>query len=120
MSNPNFPTLTMGEDSRFFSVEQEDPAIRTNMEGGYVSSRARHTRTPRKTFTSGLTNLTNADKATLEAFWDTVRGGSVIFNWTSPQNAVVYAVRFKEPLRWKYTGKGPNQTWELQFTLEQA
>lgn len=121
MTNPVFPTLTMKEDSRFFTIEHEDPSMQTKLEGGYVVSRARHTRTPRKTFTSGLSRVTNADRTLLVTFWETtVKGGSVIWDWTCPQDLVVYSVRFKGPLKWTYTGNGPNQLWEVQFTLEQA
>lgn len=123
MTNPVFPILTMsqGQDSAQYSVETEDPSTKSPLEGGYVSSRAKHTRTPRKTFTSGFTMLKNADRAILDTFYGTtVKGGSVIFDWTDPASTVVYQVRFTDKLKYKYTGIGASQRWDVAFTLEQA
>lgn len=122
MSNPQFPTLSTGSDSALYAVEAEDVSEKTSMDGGYVVSRAKHTRTPRKTFTTGYTDLVNADKQLIQDFWDNVaRGGSVIFDWTDPASLVVYSVRFTGgTLQWKYTGIGPTQRWQVQFKLEQA
>lgn len=122
MPNPVFPTLSQGQDSKFYSVVRENVAMKTKMEGGYVVSRARHTRTPRRTFTTGFSNLTNADRASLESFWDTVRGGSVIFDWTDPVSNVAIPVRFAgdSGLTWKYEGVGYTRLWSVQFTLEEA
>lgn len=121
MTNPVFPTLSQGQDSSLYSVETEDPSLKTPLEGGYVVSRAKHTRTPRKTFKTGFTMLKNTDKATLDAFYSgSARGGSVIFDWTDPASAVVYQVRFLEKLSYRYTGVGTSQRWDVAFSLEQA
>jgi len=126
MTNPVFPTLSTGQDSRHYTMTQEDPAIKSEMEGGYVVSRPRHTRKPRKKFTGGFTEIRDADKALLEAFYDTVRGGSLIFDWTDPQSAMnggtpkVYQVRFEGELRFTYKGIGPTKLWDVTFTLQQA
>lgn len=118
----NFPTLSAAAipDSAQFQVNYEDPAMRTEMEGGYVITRARHTRVPRRSWKVTYRMLGNADRTLLENLWDTVRGGSASFNWTNPQNATSYEVRFKEPLSFSYTGRGSNQRWDCSFTLEQA
>lgn len=122
MATPVFPTLPSGmlPDSQQFTETAEDPAKREDMEGGYVVSRAKHTRKPRRTWGIGFRDLTDADKVTLDDFWDTVRGGSLILNWTHPKTSVVYAVRFKESMNWKYVGWGPRSNWDCSFTLEQA
>lgn len=122
MPNPIFPTLSRGEDRALYSKELEDAALTTPMEGGYVVSRAKHTRTPRATFTSGFTFITDAERATLEAFYEQVRGGSVVFDWTDPiaSPSKVYQVRFVGPLKFDYKGKGNTHRWDVRFTLQQA
>lgn len=120
MANPIFPTLAKGQDSKHYGVELEDPAMRTQMEGGYVVSRAKHTRRPRRTFKTGFTGIGAADYATLQNFWDTVRGGSVIFDWTDPITNVVWQVRFAEKLVFKYAGIGNTRLWDVMASFEQA
>lgn len=117
--NPRFPTLSTGQDAKRFGVSFEDPSIKEKMEGGYVVSRARHTRTPRKKFTSGFTNITNDDKATLQAFWNQVRGGSVIFDWENPEDGLIYAVRFLK-MNFEYSGVGATRLWNVSFEVEEA
>lgn len=122
MSNPQFPTLSTGSDSALYALELEDVALKTKIDGGYVVSRAKHTRKPRKTFTTGYTDLKPADKTLIQDFYENVaKGGSVVFDWTDPASSTVYQVRFVDgPLQWKYTGIGPTQRWQVQFRLEQA
>lgn len=121
MPNPIFPTLAKGQDSKFYKVAQENTALTTKMEGGYVVSRAKHTRKPRKTWTTGFSSILNADRIKLQDFWDTVRGGSVIFDWTDPITNTVMQVRFVgEGLEFSYVGMGVAQLWDVSFQLEQA
>lgn len=120
MTNPIFPTMEMEQDSKFYNVELEDPAIKSEMDGGYVVSRARHTRKPRKTYTTGYSEILEPDRKRLEDFWTLVRGGSVIFDWTDPVEKAVCKVRFTQPLKFKYTGVGDLKKWEVSITLEQA
>lgn len=107
-------------DSKTFGVSLEDPAMRSETEGGYVITRARHTRAPRKTWAFGYKMLTNADRLALENFVTTVRGGSLIFTWLNPQDFVTYNVRFKELPKFGYEGLGTVQRWNCSMTLEQA
>jgi hypothetical protein len=123
MPTPIFPhILTTGDeqDSKKFSVELEDPSLRTEMEGGYVVSRARFTRAPRRTWQSGFTFIKSPGKAELETFWTTVKGGSAIFQWRNPADGVDYLVRFKGTLKFSYVGAGLNQRWDVTFTVEEA
>lgn len=121
MPNPVFPTLTNTEDSSFYNLELEDSSMKTEMEGGYVVTRSKHTRAARRTFTSGFTFLNTADKALLDTFYgSTVKGGAVIFDWTDPVTTTVYQVRFLEPMSFKYVGKGTNKLWNVTFKLQQA
>ena len=119
MTNPVFPADPK-QDSKYYEVELEDPTLRTNMEGGYVVTRPKHTRKPRRTFKSGCTSITSDQRKALEDFYDSVRGGSVIFDWTDPVTGTVFQVRFKEKISFKYTGMGITQLWDVTFTLEQA
>lgn len=120
MSNPVFPTLAMGQDSKYYAIGQEDVAMKTKMDGGYVVSRAKHTRIPRLTFKTGFTAIGEADRALLTAFYNTVRGGSVIFDWTDPVQNTVYQVRFGGEIEYKYTGVGGVRLWDVTINLEQA
>jgi hypothetical protein len=124
MPNPTYPALPSGmkPDSKQFQEERENPAMNTELEGGYVATRPKHTRAPRRDFRLVYVDLTDADKATLDNFWDTVKGSSVIFDWTHPKTGVVYSVRFKpgERLVWQYSGQGPRSRWDCSFILAQA
>ena len=126
MTNPVFPTLSTGSDSSKHSVTQEDVSIRTELEGGYVSSRPRHTRQPRRTFTVGYTEIGDADRYLLNTFYDQMKGGSVIFEWTDPEtkmfdpDGLTYQVRFKGPLKWNYKGIGLARLWTVEFEVEQV
>jgi len=121
----DFPTLSTGQDSRYYTMQQEDTSLKTTMEGGYVVARAKHTRKPRRTFTSGFTDISDADKQLLEDFFDTVNCAA-IFTWVDPQSGmggappVAYQVRFDGPLSYQYKGMGPTKRWDVTFTVVQA
>lgn len=124
MSDPVFPTLLSvygaGQDSKYYTITPDDPAMRAPLEGGYEFTRARYTRRPRNTYTSGFTHITDEDKALLDAFYEQVRGGSLIFDWVRPTDEVTLKVRFAEPLQWKYTGKGYERYWDVTFKVKEA
>jgi phage-related protein len=113
---------SQGWDSTLYQVERENQAITTEMEGGYMCSRPRHTRTPRKTFTLGWQNLSNTDYATLSAFWDSHFGASKTFTWTDPPTGTLYTVRFKakDGFIAKYLGKRALRIWQVTVVLEQV
>jgi hypothetical protein len=113
--------MSTGEDSKNFSVELEDPSTQSKMDGGYVVSRATFTRAPRRTWNSGYTSISNADKTILENFYISVMGGATIFDWTSPQDKTVYQVRFiSGSLKFRYTGVGTAQLWDCTYQVQQA
>jgi hypothetical protein len=120
MTNPVFPTMTKAQDSKFYEIAQEDVTMKTAMDGGYVVSRAKHTRKPRRSFKTGFSGILNPDRVRLMDFYDLVHGGSVIFDWTDPIEHVVYQVRFDGPMSFKYVGIGSSQLWDVQFQLQQA
>lgn len=134
MANPAFPALTKGSDSKYFKEDAEDPSMVSTMDGGYVVSRARFTRPPRRIFTTGYTAMSDADKTALQNFYRLVAmGGSVIFDWTHPDTGEVIAVRFLSAnsgggssssgtggLPFQYTGMGVAKLWDIQFQLQEA
>lgn len=120
MTDPVFPKMDKEQDSKYYGVELEDPAMKSKMEGGYVVSRARHTRKPRKTFTTGYTGILEPDRERLETFYNLVRGGSVIFDWTDPVQQITYKVRFAEKIKFRYTGMGVSKLWDVSIILDQA
>jgi phage-related protein len=111
---------SQGWDSKLYKVSKEDKSIRTEMDGGYMTSRPRHTRAARRTWTIGWKSMLNADKLTLETFWDTVAGGSDSFTWTEPDTSTVYTVRFKGPINFEYAGMGNTKLWDVTLSLEQV
>lgn len=117
-----------GWDSAEFVPEQENPAITTEMEGGYTVSRPRHTRDPRRSWKLGWKSTTDAEKQLLENFWDAVRGSSDAFTWTDPSTitpenllGVSYVCRFKPGSKpsYKYMGRGPLRIWDMSCEIEQ-
>lgn len=119
MSNPVFPHSDL-QDSAQFRVSLEDPTIRSKAEDGKEMTRYRHTRTPRKTFMSGFTYVNDTVRQNIDDFWETVHGGSLIFDWTNPENDTVYQVRFMEPIEFKYVGVGDLKRWDIAFKVRQA
>jgi hypothetical protein len=110
-----------GWDSAAYQVNSEDPSIKTEMDGGYMVSRPRHTRLPRKTFTIGWKKMLDTDKVILQNFWNVRRGGSNSFTWTDPVEDVGYTVRFKsQGLNFQYAGAGNTKLWDITIELEQV
>lgn len=119
----DFPTVVLAglEDSAYHSFSQADPAMRREMEGGYTSTRPRYTRLPRKTWTTGFTDLTDAQKDSFIAFWESKKGGSESFLYLNPSDNVEYTVRFKGMPQYEYKGIGPLRRWNIKgITLEQV
>lgn len=113
-----FPLPTK-QDAAKFGFEQEDVGMKSQMEGGYVLTRPRHTRTPRRTWTTGFTDLSNTDKATIEAFVNT-HGTHLAFDYTIPVEDILVNVRFKEIPKYDYKGFGENLRWNIEMALEEV
>lgn len=119
----DFPTVTLAglEDSKHFTESSADPAKRYEMDGGYTVTRPRYTRLPRKTWTTGFTDLTDAEKNNFVAFWESKKGGSDSFTYLNPADATEYTVRFKGMPKIKYTGMASLRRWDItEITLEQV
>lgn len=123
MAAHDFPTTTLDglEDSKHFTVAQADPAKSADVEGGYRITRPWYTRLPRKTWTTGFTDLTDTEKDSFTDFWDEQFGGSDSFIYLNPADAVNYTVRFKGLPKIKYTGMAALRLWEISgIILEQV
>lgn len=113
------------EDASKYGFEQEDVSISSDMEGGYVITRPRTTRAPRRSWTSGFTDISNTNKLLLEAYYNT-KGSFASFTYEVPVPDTVggakevVTVRFKGPLKWEYKGFGTNARWNVEFKLEEV
>lgn len=116
-----YPTLSMDFEAKSYTETKEDPSDRTKMEGGYVQTRRKFTRRPRKTFTFSYTELPDADKILLENFFESVGGGCDIFQFTSPQGTA-FDVRFSKAIDFKFMGVGVSRLfiWSAQVSLEEV
>ena len=123
----DFPiaSLVGKEDAGKFGFEQEDAGIRSPMEGGYVLTRPRFTRRPRRTWTTGFTDISNADKLLLEDYFNN-KGTYLSFTWDVPVPNVqggakeTVTVRFSEVPKWEYKGFGTNARWNVELKLEEV
>lgn len=106
-----FPLPTK-QDASKYGFEQEDVGIRSEMEGGYVLTRPRHTRTPRRTWKTGFTNLSDADKVTFENFVASV-GTYNAFDYNLPVSGTLVNVRLKAIPKYEYAGFGTNMRWNI-------
>jgi phage-related protein len=113
-----FPLPTK-QDGTKFGFEQEDVGLRSEMEGGFILTRPRHTRTPRRTWTTGFTGLTQTDKATFEAFVNE-HGTFKAFDYTLPVVGGTFSCRFKEIPKYKYQGIGATMLWEIDCIIEEV
>jgi len=83
------PQIILAESSRAST-------IRSPFEAGYMQTRARFTRMPKR-FELHWNHLSAADLATLRTYYEsTVVGGANAFDWTHPTTSTVYSCRFAE------------------------
>lgn len=118
-----FPSLsTNPQVERFGQKAAFNPTIRSEAESGYVQTRPRFTRTPKKwhVFYSGL-SLT--DKTSLESHEVSVKFGSDLFSWTNPTDSVSHNVRYAAPIDFNLESgfdNSGNHTWSAEFDLEEV
>ncbi len=115
-----FPTNVKYLDAATFTETLENTSIApAKMEGGYVISRPRHTRRPRRTWSFGFTMMKDADVAILQTFWDTVKGGSNSFTWVHPVSHSTITVRFSPEMTMKFNriGAGPVNYWQTDAII---
>lgn len=108
----DFPDFGGKEDSTKFTLELEDVGVRSEMEGGYVLTRPRHTRRPRRTWTTGFTDLSDDQKNTFEAFFNT-HGTYKVFTYEVNTSNEIVQVRFSSVPAFDYKGFGTNFRWDV-------
>lgn len=114
MAATNFPTELAGrQDSQYFSVVREDSSIKFESEGGYTTTRPRTTRVARRLYTTGFTDISQAEFDILETFIQQVNTFTE-FNWTDPTTQESIEVRFTKPPAMKYKGFGGNNRYNVQ------
>jgi len=113
----SFPTLTSCSPivSNWEEGFSYDFTITSDKEGGYRETRARFTRNPPDKYKVVYPALSTADKITLRNYERQMLGGATAFNWTNPDDAITYEVRFLEPT--KYSSVKENR-WKIEITLE--
>jgi hypothetical protein len=117
----DFPTLSTQQDQKFYDEVPEDTGMKAETDGGYEITRPRHTRRGRLSFSTGFTNISDADKAALLSFYNSV-GTFNMFNWTRPTGGAAIVVRFVKPPKFKYshavnTGGVVSHRWDTD-TIE--
>jgi hypothetical protein len=110
-----FPTLDAKPDQEHFVEGSIDNTMMSKSEDGYVFTRPRTTRRPRRKFKTGYTNISDLDKRRLQAFWDQVQGRALAFYWDHPAGLGSYNVRFDmESLQFSYAGwRGGEHRWDI-------
>ncbi len=115
---PFFPTFGGKEDASKFGMEVEDAGMRSEMEGGYVLTRPRFTRPPRRTWSTGFTSI---DEVNFQAFvqffneYGTYKG----FTYVVPTTNENVNVRFSQKPTFKYVGIGTTSMWDIDAKLEE-
>ena len=128
-----FPTIyrrgTMVQQPMVGDMEStmaHDPAIRSESEGGYVTSRARFTRISRRwtiryewmSKAQAITNTTPIPS--IKAFEEARCGGAEAFTWINPVDNVSHIVRFLEPVRYTPHANTNFLWWTVEFVLEEV
>lgn len=106
------------QDQTKYNLSLEDTGLRSQMEGGYVITRPRHTRKPRRTLKTGWTGLLQKDFDTFYAFYLT-KGTYSGFTYKLKHVNEIINVRFKEPPTFNYDGVGVTKLWNIEITLEE-
>ncbi len=107
-----FAGFSAKEDSKYFDEKLVDPAIRKEIEGGFVSTRRRFTRSVRE-ITTGFTDISEENKQRFFDYVETVGGGSASFPYIHPVTGESLTVRFKDTPSAKYAGMGGNHRWDI-------
>lgn len=120
----NFPILSKDFDATSFKESSENPSVAGGeTEGGYDYTRARFTRRPRRSFSFKFVDISEAERLTLQTFWDDHYGGSNAFNWVHPVTGQTYNVRFDRQMTLDFsrTGFGTNHRYDTnEITLKEV
>lgn len=113
---------TLSSTLKNFAQQPVDDTISSTSEAGYTQTRPRFTR-ERKIFGPLSMRLSRADRDTLVAFDETVKG-STIFTITHPDTGATLNVRFKSDgrvtIRTVEDSAPLSRLYDAEFTLEEA
>jgi hypothetical protein len=117
MANATWPgTLPVYVQEGGYSESLQDQTIESQMDAGPAKIRRRFTKSLRK-FEITM-QMTAAQLTTFETFWnDTLKGGSLPFDWLHPRTRVAATLRFRLPAP-KIQTVGSGAMNVVQFNLE--
>lgn len=102
----------------FDEYKKNWPTIRTEMEQGYVQTRAKATAAPRLYGPNAHRNVSSTNVSDFLTHWDAVKGEADSFAITDPRTSASITVRFKGQPTIKRTGP---QTWNIEnIVFEEA
>jgi hypothetical protein len=107
-------------DSSTWNQTAEDPALRTKIEGGYVVTRRKYTRPPRRSWKLGWTETTDYFKGLVEVLWNAVGGGSDSFTMIDPPTGATITVRFSAQPTYQYVGVRDAHRWTITAEVEEV
>lgn len=101
-------------------ISEDDSVLRSNMDAGPPTRRNRF-RAVTKTMEFSM-NLSGAQVAVLDSFYsDTLRNGSLSFDWADPRTDSSASVAFKKPPEYTGLAGAPNpdkRIWLVTISLE--
>ena len=116
----NLPVLSKGESPSLWGVGHEDVGMKSETDGGYVFTRPRHTRKPRRTFSTGWMDMNQTDFDAMENFFDIV-GAFTAFNYVNYMKSdEIVNVRFAEPPKYSYEGVGATKRYTIKIKIEEV
>jgi len=117
----DFPTFALhGESPSLYANDGgEDPAIRSDMSGGYEITRPRFTRAPRRTFKYGFIGIPQSQYQTIVDFYK-AHTTTTSFTWYNQILGETVQVRFTKPYVENYTGIGTNRIWNISFEVREV
>ena len=114
----DFPPRGMPkEHSKYHRITPIDPNIRAEMEGGYIITRARNNREPRRQIRTGYELLYDNEKLVLESFQNGRKITGLTFTYALPTTGEIVVVRFEQPISFEYIGMGPTKLWRVENIL---
>ena len=95
-----FPTLQRKPVLSSLEETAGDPVVRSPKEGGYIQTRPRYTRVPKKWHVR-LQDMEASDKSSLKAWEIATQYGADADTWTHP-DGTSYTVRLAAPIKYTY------------------
>ena len=95
----------------------QDPVIRSPKEAGYVQTRPRFTRVPKKWHLS-YAGMSSSDRTSIKSWESTSVYGANSDTWTNPADSTQYTVRLAGPIRYKFSVS--DSYWSFEFDLEEV